>query len=926
MMSPRLQLLAAAMAAGVGSGAALAAELKLGDRTFTFPDGYTLEVAAGPPLVDRPIEADVDAKGRLYVTESSGSNEPVAEQLKKRPHRVLRLADRDGDGVFDSRTVFADRLMFPEGCLWHEGSLYVAAPPQIWKFTDADDDGVAETREVWFDGKTLTGCANDLHGPYRGPDGLIYWCKGAFAEQTYDLPGRPGWKTTASHVFRARAGATGPEGIEPVFTAGMDNPVGLAWTPEGDLMVAGTFFLHPGGGQRDGLIYAVRGGVWGKDHDVLDGHPRTGALMPPMTHLGPAAPAGLTRYGRDLLCAQFNMRKVSRHALRPAGASYTTTDTDFLSCDHPDFHPTDVFQALDGSVLVIDTGGWYKLCCPTSQVAKPKALGAIYRLRKTGGEVPAASPGAAWRVDRPGSAEPLTGQLASDNLHVRRLAAEGLGALGAGSAVPALLAALAAPDLDRFLFHAITHALLEIGDAARTRAGLAHELPAVRAAALYALEQMAGGGLAAEDVLPHLGAADERLREAALLVIERHADWAAGLAAWMRGQLAAPDAGGDTLRRVLVALGGRGPIRELIGAELAAATGAASRLQLLGAMVALGTEPLPEGWRAGVGAALATGGAAERGAALEVIGRARAEDRAFFAEGLAKVAEEATNEPRERLAALAALDRQPLEDEAFRFVLEQLRDAAHGGAAATVLAARHLSPTQLRVLAGALAGAGLLERPVLLKCFAGQNDEAAGLALVTAMEHAHALAATPPDTLRETFAMFPEPVRTALAAAQAKTRTPDQAVRLAELENSLPPGDVERGVIVFQSARAACSTCHPVGYKGGTLGPDLSKVGAIRTRRDLLESIVFPSASFVRSYESVQITRTDGTLVYGIVTNQGREALTLATGAATPAVRVPQAGIKSMTPGAFSLMPQGMDQVLTPQELADVVAYMQSQR
>ena len=68
--------------------------------------------------------------------------------------------------------------------------------------------GIAERREVWYDGKTLTGCANDLHGPYLGRDGRVYWCKGAFAEQTYDLPGRSGWKTRASHVFRARDDAS----------------------------------------------------------------------------------------------------------------------------------------------------------------------------------------------------------------------------------------------------------------------------------------------------------------------------------------------------------------------------------------------------------------------------------------------------------------------------------------------------------------------------------------------------------------------------------------------------------------------------------------------------------------------------------------------------------------------------------------------
>ena len=84
-------------------------------------------------------------------------------------------------------------MMFPEGTMWLDGSLYVAAPPSIWKLTDTDGDGVADRREEWFHGKTLTGCANDLHGPYAWPDGWIYWCKGAFAEQTYERAGKPPW-------------------------------------------------------------------------------------------------------------------------------------------------------------------------------------------------------------------------------------------------------------------------------------------------------------------------------------------------------------------------------------------------------------------------------------------------------------------------------------------------------------------------------------------------------------------------------------------------------------------------------------------------------------------------------------------------------------------------------------------------------------
>src|SRR6516165_524423 len=153
--------------------------VELNGHTFTLPPGFTIELVAGPPVVDRPVAADFDAQGRLYVTEVSGAISRDDEQ--KQTHRVLRLESTKGDGKFDKRSVFADQLAFPEGVMYYQGSVYVAAPPSIWKFTDTKGTGVADQRVEWFKGKTVTGCANDLHGPYLGPDGWVYWCKGAFA-------------------------------------------------------------------------------------------------------------------------------------------------------------------------------------------------------------------------------------------------------------------------------------------------------------------------------------------------------------------------------------------------------------------------------------------------------------------------------------------------------------------------------------------------------------------------------------------------------------------------------------------------------------------------------------------------------------------------------------------------------------------------
>ena len=358
-------------------------------HTFNIPEGYILKRVAAAPLVQRPIHMSFDQNGVLYVTDSSGNTDNAPTQLKNPTHRVLRLVDRDGDGIFDDSTVFADRLPFPEGILVHEGSVYVGAPPHIWKLRDTDGDHIADMRTVWFDGGSIEGCGNDMHGPYMGVDGYFYWCKGAFAPQTHVLGNGKTFKSSAAHIYRARPDGTG---LEVVMTGGMNNPVGLAFSESGESFLSGTFFDLSGPGKRDGILHAVYGGMYGKKNDrVLSPHPNTGGLLPILTQMGPAAPSGIVMpksnalgLRGDLLCSNFNLRRISRHRLTPNGSSYTSTNEIFLESDQNDFHPTDVIEDADGSLLVADTGSWYMICCPTSKVAKPHVLGAIYRIQKKG--------------------------------------------------------------------------------------------------------------------------------------------------------------------------------------------------------------------------------------------------------------------------------------------------------------------------------------------------------------------------------------------------------------------------------------------------------------------------------------------------------------------------------------------------------------
>ncbi len=212
-----------------GVGSVCAAEIQLNGYTFQVPDGFSIELVADQPLVTYSICADFDEEGRLYVAEASGTQDWNKPQPHETRHRMLRLADTDNDGRVDNRTVFATFNMLAQGSMWHNGSLYVVAPPIIWKLTDEDGDGVAERREKWIETEEVTGCLNDLRGPYLGQDGWIYWSKGP-AQQTYQVNGKP-WTTTARHILRRHPDR---QEVEQVMVGGMDNVVELAFSRDGE--------------------------------------------------------------------------------------------------------------------------------------------------------------------------------------------------------------------------------------------------------------------------------------------------------------------------------------------------------------------------------------------------------------------------------------------------------------------------------------------------------------------------------------------------------------------------------------------------------------------------------------------------------------------------------------------------------------------
>jgi putative membrane-bound dehydrogenase-like protein len=1016
-----------------------AGEFRLGDRTLKVPAGFVVEQVTGPPLVDRPITAAFDELGRLYVSDSSGSNDNVQKQLAERPHRIVRLDDRDGDGHYETRTVFADRMMFPEGTMWLDGSLYVAAPPSIWKLTDTDGDGVADKRFEWFQGKTLTGCANDLHGPYPGPDGWIYWCKGAFAQQNHELPGKKPFVTRAAHIFRCRPDGSG---LEAVMTGGMDNPVDVAFTPGGERVFTCTFFQSPGGGKRDGLIHAIYGGIYGKIHGPIfePVHKWTGPdVMPVLLHMGPAAPCGFTRYrsvsfGQEFqdnfFACYFNLHKVSRHVLVPSGASFETQDEDFLTSPDLDFHPTDVLEDADGSLIVVDTGGWYKLCCPSSQLHKPDVLGGVYRIRRVGpardddprglklawktmtgtelagllgdhrpavqdraiaalagrGEDGAralqvqsqqqrsvnARCNAVWtatRIDHPWASEvvmaalvdpdetvrqtaihsaslrrdrkalpELLRLLAGPSFQNRRAAAEAIGRIGKKSAVTKLLEAISIlSSADRVLEHSLTYALIEIDDPQATAKGLQSASARVVRATLIALDQMDDGSLNPQQVVGLLNSSESGLKEAASWIIGRHPSWAGALAGFFRARIT--EAGlahveRAELERLLARFATAPEIQSLLAERIAdPGTSLPVKISGLRAMAQSGLKEAPDQWIRGMANLIGDPGPLT----AQAVDTARSlalnpEKSRLLSSRLIALSGRAGTPAPLRLAALSAVPGglSTVDPASLAFLISQL-DGEHPApvrsAAADALARAHLSTAQLGTLLSAIKTAGPLELDRLLVSYEQSTDASLGLSLVKALAESTTLSSLRVDALKQHLARFGPAVQAAAQGLYAKLNVDatKQKAKIDELMSKVSAGDLRRGQVIFHSEKAACFACHAIGYRGGNVGPDLTKVGQVRTERDLLEAIVYPSASFIRSYEPVVVATTDGKVLNGLLRNETSEEILLVTGANQEA-RIPRADIEEIRPSTVSVMPAGLDQQLTTQELADLVAFLKACR
>jgi putative membrane-bound dehydrogenase-like protein len=132
--------------------------------------GFRVELVAAEPLIRDPIAMDFDEQGRLYVVEMPG----YSEQREEERGTIKRLTDTDGDGVFDSATIYADDLPWATAVACWDGGIFVGVAPDILYCKDSDDDGVADSRDVVYTGFGLSNVQGLLNSFQWGLDNRIH--------------------------------------------------------------------------------------------------------------------------------------------------------------------------------------------------------------------------------------------------------------------------------------------------------------------------------------------------------------------------------------------------------------------------------------------------------------------------------------------------------------------------------------------------------------------------------------------------------------------------------------------------------------------------------------------------------------------------------------------------------------------------------
>jgi putative membrane-bound dehydrogenase-like protein len=951
-------------------------------KSIRVPPGFRVELVAAEPDVVDPVAIAFDENGRMFVAEDIDYPQPPA--AGQRPlSRIRLLEDLDGDGRYETSTIFAEGLQYPSGIACHKGGIFVSAPPRIEYLKDTDDDKRADVRRVVYDGFGTQTAEDIMNNLKRGIDNWIY---GASSYNGGDVR-RPDAPDEQPVSVRNRDFRFHPDTGEFTPLAGSGD-FGNTFDDWGNRFVANPGML---------LIQNVLAGdsLARNPHlNVGEVNYKSGATKRTVASLSPPEPwrvvrknfwhkwvnttpdmrasrftgselaeggfvtgvAGCEIYRGDAFPAEFAgdsftaepaCNAVIRLKLKPNGVLIDAVAVDekreFLASTDNWFRPVNISNGPDGCLYVVDMAREIiedPSAIPDDilqviDVTRGRDMGRIYRVVPDGFRRPAAP-----RLDRLSDAE-LAGLLPSGNAWTRETAQR-----------------LIVERNDR----AAAVPLSKI---------LESTSPVARLHALWSLQGI--GQLTDAQVLQAMSDAHHAIRRHAVRIAEQRAARAEGL----RGRLIELAGDDDPRVRMQVAFS-LGAISDRADAQTALARilarDADDRWIVRAVLSSVGSAPGPiltalllrPGFLSTPAAESATAMLAEQvavrrdGAALRAmlaqVAQPRLEQHPGVARGILLAAADGQARSNQSLAGVLA--EPPLEAvrAMFQTMLadaeKTLADAASPADAKlrSIRLLRHAPPggtdtvldslidasqppevqlASIQALAGQAApgvGGRLLARwrgvsPAVRREMieALLRDPARLPALLDAIENKQVLPVEIDAPQRDAIARgLAEPLRSrALELFGSATAAPRRQV-IADYQAALKlAGDRRRGTEVFAKH---CATCHRLEGVGKAIGPDLVGVRS-KTPDAVLTSILDPSREVAASYLNYIVVTKDGRVATGLLIGESPTAITLRRAEAAEDI-VPRADIEELNSTGKSLMPEGMEQQIDHQSMADLIQFL----